>query len=88
MPGRPWTLLPTPGAERHQGVFAPFSTSVRPVSAGGYRRFFHAKGGRKDEKTRTIVADGLYYGRGAAADHGMGGEENVKRVFQWDADFR
>ena len=80
MPGRPWTLLPTPGAVRHQGVFAPFSTSVRPVSAGGYRRFFHAKGGRENEKTTFIAGSGLCAGFFPAADRGMGGGDRRKRT--------
>ena len=43
MPGRPWTLLPTPGAVRHQGVFAPFSRLYGSRRRAGTDVFFMQK---------------------------------------------
>ena len=43
MPGRPWTLLPTPGAERHQGVFAPFLRLYGSRRRAGTDVFFMQK---------------------------------------------
>lgn len=50
MPGRPWTLLPTPGAERHQGVFAPFSRLYGSRRRAGTDVFFMQK---EDEKMKN-----------------------------------
>ena len=52
MPGRPWTLLPTPGAERHQGVFAPFSRLYGSRRRAGTDVFFMQK---EDEKMKKRV---------------------------------
>ena len=52
MPGRPWTLLPTPGAERHQGVFAPFSRLYGSRKRAGTDVFFMQK---EDEKMKKRV---------------------------------
>lgn len=52
MPGRPWTLLPTPGAERHQGVFAPFSRLYGSRRRAGTDFFFMQK---EDEKMKKRV---------------------------------
>ena len=43
MPGRPWTLLPTPGAERHQGGSAPFSRLYGSRKRVGTDVFFMQK---------------------------------------------
>ena len=43
MPGRPWTLLPTPGAVRHQGVIAPFSRLYGSRRRAGTDVFFMQK---------------------------------------------
>ncbi len=43
MPGRSWTLLPTPGAVRHQGVFAPFSRLYGSRRRAGTDVFFMQK---------------------------------------------
>ena len=43
MPGRSWTLLPTPGAVRHQGVFAPFSRLYGSRRRAGTDAFFMQK---------------------------------------------
>lgn len=50
MPGRPWTLLPTPGAERHQGVFAPFSRLYGSRKRVGTDVFFMQKEEEKMKK--------------------------------------
>ena len=50
MPGRPWTLLPTPGAERHQGVFAPFSRLYGSRRRAGTDVFFMQKEEEKMKK--------------------------------------
>ena len=52
MPGRPWTLLPTPGAERHQGVFAPFSRLYGSRRRAGTDVFFMQK---EEEKMKKRV---------------------------------
>lgn len=52
MPGRPWTLLPTPGAERHRGVFAPFSRLYGSRRRAGTDVFFMQK---EDEKMKKRV---------------------------------
>lgn len=52
MPGRPWMLLPTPGAERHQGVFAPFSRLYGSRRRAGTDVFFMQK---EDEKMKKRV---------------------------------
>lgn len=50
MPGRSWTLLPTPGAERHQGVFAPFSRLYGSRKRVGTDVFFMQKEEEKMKK--------------------------------------
>lgn len=50
MPGRPWTLLPTPGAERHQGVFAPFLRLYGSRRRAGTDVFFMQKEEEKMKK--------------------------------------
>ena len=50
MPGRPWTLLPTPGAVRHQGVFAPFSRLYGSRRRAGTDVFFMQKEEEKMKK--------------------------------------
>ena len=52
MPGRPWTLLPTPGAERHQGVFAPFLRLYGSRRRAGTDVFFMQK---EEEKMKKRV---------------------------------
>ena len=52
MPGRPWTLLPTPGAERHQGVIAPFSRLYGSRRRAGTDVFFMQK---EEEKMKKRV---------------------------------
>lgn len=52
MPGRPWTLLPTPGAVRHQGVFAPFSRLYGSRRRAGTDVFFMQK---EEEKMKKRV---------------------------------
>lgn len=50
MPGRSWTLLPTPGAERHQGVIAPFSRLYGSRRRAGTDVFFMQKEEEKMKK--------------------------------------
>lgn len=50
MPGRPWTLLPTPGAVRHQGVIAPFSRLYGSRRRAGTDVFFMQKEEEKMKK--------------------------------------
>ena len=50
MPGRPWTLLPTPGAERHQGGSAPFSRLYGSRRRAGTDVFFMQKEEEKMKK--------------------------------------
>lgn len=52
MPGRPWTLLPTPGAERHQGGSAPFSRLYGSRRRAGTDVFFMQK---EEEKMKKRV---------------------------------
>lgn len=52
MPGRPWTLLPTPGAVRHQGVIAPFSRLYGSRRRAGTDVFFMQK---EEEKMKKRV---------------------------------
>ena len=52
MPGRPWTLLPTPGAERHQGVIAPFLRLYGSRRRAGTDVFFMQK---EEEKMKKRV---------------------------------
>ena len=56
MPGRPWTLLPTPGAERHQGVFAPFSRLYGSRRRAGTDAFFMQKEEEKMKKRLLSLA--------------------------------
>ena len=52
MPGRPWTLLPTPGAVRQQGVIAPFSRLYGSRRRAGTDVFFMQK---EEEKMKKRV---------------------------------
>lgn len=56
MPGRPWTLLPTPGAERHQGVFAPFSRLYGSRRRAGTDVFFMQKEDERMKKRLLSLA--------------------------------
>ena len=56
MPGRPWTLLPTPGAERHQGVIAPFSRLYGSRRRAGTDVFFMQKEEERMKKRLLSLA--------------------------------
>lgn len=56
MPGRPWTLLPTPGAERQQGVIAPFSRLYGSRRRAGTDVFFMQKEEERMKKRLLSLA--------------------------------
>ena len=62
MPGRSWTLLPTPGAERHQGGSAPFSRLYGSRRRAGTDVFFMQKEEEKMKKVAILMGSDSDFG--------------------------
>ena len=83
MPGRPWTLLPTPGAERHQGGSAPFSRLYGSRRRAGTDVFFMQKEEEKMKKRALsllmalVMVVSLLPATARAADSTLNGDISV-----------
>lgn len=91
MPGRPWTLLPTPGAERHQGGSAPFSRLYGSRRRAGTDVFFMQKEEEKMKKRALsllmalVMVVSLLPATARAADSTLNGDISVGTAAELEA---
>ena len=91
MPGRPWTLLPTPGAVRQQGVIAPFSRLYGSRRRAGTDVFFMQKEEEKMKKRALsllmalVMVVSLLPATARAADSTLNGDISVGTAAELEA---